>query len=123
MLYFRVALAALTLFGSVAVALTTAARPASAQGAEIEAAKSAGVVGERIDGYLGIVNDGPVDASLMRRVNEINARRRAVYDELAGETNVTTAQVARVTGEKQIERTPSGQYYLDETGNWVRKNR
>lgn len=123
MLYFRVALAALTLFGSVAISLTTAARPAYAQGAEIEAAKSAGVVGERIDGYLGIVNDGPVDASLMRRVNEINARRRAAYDELADETNVTPAQVARLTGEKQIERTPSGQYYLDETGHWVRKSR
>ncbi|MCI4645379.1 MAG: YdbL family protein [Hyphomonadaceae bacterium] len=122
MLYLRIALAALTLAGSVAVALTATTRPAHAQGAEIEAAKSAGVVGEQIDGYLGFVNDGPVDASLIRRVNEINARRRAVYDELAGDANVTTAQVARLTGEKQIERTPGGQFFLNADGIWEQKS-
>ena len=122
MLYLRIAIAALTLVGSVALTVAATARPAHAQGSEIDAAKSAGVIGERIDGYLGIVEDGAVDASLMRRVNEINARRRAVYDELANDANVTTAQVARLTGEKQIERTPDGQYYLDENGSWVRKS-
>lgn len=121
MFYLRIALTALTLVGSTIALMTATARPAHAQGAEINAAKEAGVIGERIDGYLGIVNDGPVDATVMRRVNEINARRRAAYDELAEDTNVTTAQVARLTGEKQIERTPAGQYYMDDTGSWVRK--
>lgn len=112
----------MSLFVAGAVALTAIAAPtASAQGSQIESAKTAGVVGERIDGYLGIVEDGAVDASLRRRVNEINAKRRAVYDEVAEQNGATTEQVARLTGEKQIARASSGQFVMDETGRWTRK--
>ncbi|MEO0465494.1 MAG: YdbL family protein [Pseudomonadota bacterium] len=93
--------------------------PAHAQGAEIDAAKAEGIVGEQIDGYLGI--RGAVDASLRRKVNEINAKRRAVYEELAGDSGTTVAQVARITGEKQIERAAPGEFYVDDAGSWVRK--
>lgn len=114
-------IAMIVLAAGAAMALTALSAPAQAQGAEINAAKAAGVVGERIDGYLGIVDDGGVDVSLRRRVNEINARRRAAYDEIADEAGVTVAQVARLTGEKQVERVAPGQYYMDEGGRWVRK--
>ncbi|MEM9739102.1 MAG: YdbL family protein [Pseudomonadota bacterium] len=106
-----------------ALMLTALHHTADAQGTEIEAAKSAGVVGERIDGYLGIVDDGAIDVSLRRRLNEINARRRAAYDEIAADAGATVAEVARVTGEKQIERVIAGQFYMDEGGRWVRKPR
>ena len=119
MFAFRLILAALVIAGT---AIALAGQPeADAQVPQIESAKASGVVGERIDGYLGIVNDGAADASLIRKINEINAKRRAVYDELAADTNTTTAQVARLTGEKQIERAAPGQYYFDESGRWVRK--
>ncbi|MEL6662199.1 MAG: YdbL family protein [Pseudomonadota bacterium] len=104
-----------------ALSVTALTQTADAQGAEIDAAKSAGVVGERIDGYLGIVENGGVDSSLRRRVNEINARRRAAYDEVASSAGATTAQVARITGEKQIARVSPGEFYMDENGRWVRK--
>ena len=113
----------LAAIAGTAFALATLSQPAEAQGAEINAAKSAGVVGERIDGYLGIVDNGAVDASLRRRINEINARRRAAYDEIAADAGATVAQVARVTGEKQVERVAPGQFYMDESGRWVRKPR
>lgn len=119
MFAFRLLMAA-TLLAGAALAMSANA-PAQAQAQQIESAKAAGVIGERIDGYLGIVNDGAADASLIRKVNEINAKRRAVYDELASDTNTTTAQVARVTGEKQIARAAPGEYYLDDSGAWVRK--
>lgn len=115
-------IAMIAMAAGAALALTALSAPAAAQGAEINAAKAAGVVGERIDGYLGIVEDGGVDASLRRRVNEINARRRAAYDEIADEAGVSVAQVARLTGEKQVERVAAGQYYMDESGRWVRKS-
>ncbi len=115
----RFVLAAAILAGT-AFALSTTGT-ANAQGSEIEAAKAAGVIGERVDGYLGIVNDGGTDASLIRRINEINAKRRAVYDELAREASATPAQVARLTGEKQIARAAPGEYYLNEQGVWVQK--
>ena len=122
MLYLRILMMVLATAGAVVALASVAAPAAQAQGAEIEAAKAAGVVGERIDGYIGLVDDGAVDASLMRRINEINARRRAAYDELAQQAGATTAQVARLTGEKQVERVPVGHYYMDETGAWVRKS-
>jgi len=122
-MFFYRYIAAVLAAAAAALVITALSQSATAQGAEIEAAKSAGVVGERIDGYLGIVENGAVGASLRRRLNEINARRRAAYDEVAVEAGATVAQVARVTGEKQIERVPSGQFYMDESGRWVRKGR
>lgn len=120
MFFMRYILMAMLMAGT-AVAVSAMSQKAIAQDAQIEDAKSAGVIGERIDGYLGIVNDGAVDASLQRRVNEINARRRAAYDQLAEDTGTTTAQVARITGEKQIERTQPGHWYLNEQGVWVQR--
>lgn len=94
--------------------------PAQAGDPQIETAKQQGVVGERIDGYLGIV-DGGADASLIRRVQDINNKRRAAYDELAKQTNTTPEQVARVTGEKLIKGAASGEFIMDDSGNWTRK--
>ncbi|WP_300377155.1 YdbL family protein [Henriciella sp.] len=94
--------------------------PANAADPQIEAAKQQGVVGERIDGYLGIV-EGGADASLMRRVQDINNKRRAAYDQLAKQTNTTTEQVARVTGEKLIAQASKGEYIMNDSGSWKQK--
>jgi uncharacterized protein YdbL (DUF1318 family) len=106
-----------------AVALMTAGimmSPAAHAGdPQIDAAIAAGTVGERIDGYLGVV--GEVDASTARKVKEINNKRRAAYEQLASETDTTVAQVARVVGEKQIEKLESNQYFMPESGTWQRK--
>ncbi len=118
MILFR--LLALVLLGAAAMAVARPV-PALAQTPAIDAAKQAGVVGERIDGYLGFVGGGAVDASLRRQVQEINAKRRAAYDELARDTETTTEQVARMTAEKQIARLAPGRYYLNAEGRWVRK--
>ena len=109
------------LFIGAGVLLTSRGLPADAQTSSIDAAKRAGVVGERIDGYLGFVENGAVDASLRRQVQEINAKRRAVYDELADDTETTTEQVARITAEKQIARASSGEFYMNADGRWVQK--
>lgn len=105
------------LLASLAAALT---RPASAGDPQIEAAQTQGVVGERIDGYLGIVS-GNVDPALMRKVNEINNKRRALYDQTARDTGTTTAQVARIAGEKQIAKANPGEFIMNEDGAWVQK--
>ena len=86
----------------------------------IDAAKVAGQVGERPDGYLGLV-DGNAAPDVRRRVNEINALRRSAYQKLAQQTGTTVEQVGFVTGEKQIAGTPAGQYVMDTSGRWVRK--
>ena len=113
---FRVFLAAALVAGA-AFAL---AGPASAGDPQIENAKDQGVVGERIDGYLGIVQGG-ADPSLVRLVQDINNKRRAAYDRLAAQTDTTTEQVARVTGEKLIAQASAGEYVMDDSGTWSKQ--
>lgn len=103
----------------IAIALAFAP-PASAGDPQIEAAKDAGIVGERIDGFLGFVRETD-DAALKRKVLETNNARRRLYDQLAAETGTTVEAVGIVTGEKQIENAEPGEYYLDDTGAWKQK--
>ncbi len=87
---------------------------------QIESARANGVIGERIDGYLGVV--GAADAEITRKVQDINNRRRALYEQTARETSSTVQQVARVAGERQLaERVRPGEFYMDETATWKRK--
>lgn len=110
-----------TLFAALALALGFAmlAPAASAGDPMIDAAIESGQVGERIDGRLGVV--GTADPALIRKVQEINNKRAAVYARLAQETGTTVAEVARVTGEKQIANLKPGQWYMDESGSWKQK--
>ena len=91
--------------------------PAQALDPLIERAMDQGVVGERIDGYLGIINGA--DAAVTRKVDEINAGRRAAYSNMAAREGVNLSDVARVTGERLVAQQPSGHYVFDDTGRWV----
>jgi uncharacterized protein YdbL (DUF1318 family) len=109
-------IAAASAFAAMAFATTPAA---FAGDPVIDAAIAAGEVGETIDGLLGVV--GTADPAIVRKVNEINNRRAAKYAEVAADTGTTPAQVARLTGEKQIAKLQAGEYYMDESGVWKRK--
>lgn len=97
---------------------TVAAAPAALAEPVIETAIQAGIVGERIDGYLGV--SGTADAETIRQVQDINNRRRALYEQTAEQTGTTVEQVARITGEKQVARmkATSGRAFMDESGTW-----
>ncbi|TNE60128.1 MAG: DUF1318 domain-containing protein, partial [Sphingomonadales bacterium] len=63
---------------AAALALAVFATPVMAQrDPAYAAARSAGEIGEQMDGYLGIV--GSATPELRRVVNDINIKRRAVY--------------------------------------------
>lgn len=115
-LLFRTLFAAILLSAFTAVA----AGHASAGDPQIDAAQQQGIIGETIDGYLGVVS-GNVDPSLSRKVNEINNKRRALYEKLSKETGTTLKEVARITGEKQIAKAKRGEYYMDTSGSWKQK--
>ena len=104
----------------LAFAMAVSAPVASAGDPVIDAAKAAGTVGERADGYLGLVT-GDAAPDVRRRVNEINAKRRALYEQLARETGTTVQEVGIITGEKQYAQTVSGHYYMGADGRWVAK--
>ena len=106
---FSGAMAALTL-GVLAAPVHAQRDPAYA------AARSAGEIGEKMDGYIGIVGSETPD--LRRLVNDINIKRRAVYSEKAQENNVTLEEYALSTGCQLIVKTSPGEKYQAPDGSW-----
>ena len=91
-----------------------------AQAGPLEDAKAAGLVGERIDGYLGVVDSG-APADVRRLVDQINAERQAKYAEIAERQGAPAKAVALIAGEKLIGRAGSGEYVMGADGQWRRK--
>jgi uncharacterized protein len=86
----------------------------------LEDAKAAGTVGERIDGYLGVVDSG-APGNVKSLVNQINGEREAKYAEIAKKQGAPVAAVAQIAGKKLIERAGSGEYVMGADGQWRRK--
>ncbi|MGH6901716.1 MAG: YdbL family protein [Geminicoccaceae bacterium] len=91
-----------------------------AQAGPLEDAKAQGLVGERIDGYVGVVDSG-APGSIKSLVNQINAEREAKYAEIAKKQGAPTAAVAQIAGTKLIERAPRGEYVMGANGRWQQK--
>jgi len=103
-----------------AIALALVAAPAIAQrDPAYAAARASGAVGEKMDGYLGIVAQasGPVRAM----VDDINIRRRAVYAERAQAEGATLEEYAFTAGCLAILRTEPGEYYQAPDGTWQQR--
>lgn len=81
-----------------------------------DAARNSGKVGEKVDGYLGIVGQSTPD--LERIVADINIRRRAVYTQRAKAQNATINEYAISAGCKLILRTVPGEKYQAPDGSW-----
>jgi uncharacterized protein YdbL (DUF1318 family) len=92
----------------------------SAQAGALEDAKADGLVGERIDGYLGVVDSG-APGSVRSMVDQINAERAAKYAEIAKKQGAPVAAVAQIAGKKLIERAPGGEYVMGADGTWRQK--
>ncbi len=83
-------------------------------------AKSAGHVGERPDGYLGLVDPG-APASARQLVDDINTKRRAHYANIAKKAGTNVRDVGILAGEKLIANSPSGTFVMNSAGRWQRK--
>ena len=86
-----------------------------------DAAKARCLIGERNDGYLGVVDGESPPAQAVRDMREINLRRASAYDDLAARNGVTRAQAARATAERLINQAPSGHCVQDASGAWIEK--
>ena len=109
----RIAIAA----GVATLALGTFAGMAHAQrDPAYESARASGQVGEKMDGYLGIV--GAESSELRRLVGDINIKRRAVYAQRAQAANATIEEYALTAGCLAIARTVPGEMYQAPDGAW-----
>ncbi len=109
--------AALVLVLSLGLAMMIAG---GALAGALDDAKAAGFVGERVDGYLGLVNPA-APGNVKALAADMNAMSRAKYQGIA-DTNGTSLQaVEAIVGRKLIARARPGHYVTDASGRWVRK--
>lgn len=80
------------------------------------AARANGAIGEKMDGYLGVV--GNQDASIRKLVADLNIKRRANYTQRAQSQNATIEEYAFTQGCVLINRTQPGEKYQAPGGNW-----
>ena len=104
----------------IIAALLAVGTPALAADPVVEAALSAGTVGEQWDGYLGFVSAPSAD--LKAAVDAINIKRRAGYTQIAAARNATVDQFAQTTACSILRNVKPGQAYKLKDGSWqVRK--
>lgn len=83
-------------------------------------AKAQGLIGEQANGYLGLVKpDASTEVKAL--MNDINAKRKKEYQNIARRNNTELNAVEALAGKKAIERTPPGQYVKPPSGGWVKK--
>lgn len=92
----------------------------AAAAASLDSAKSDGWIGEKPDGYLGLVrNDAPGDVKAM--VDDVNGKRRQRYQEIAKQQGAPLSEVEKVGGQTAIDKTAPGHYVMDLSGRWRKK--
>lgn len=84
---------------------------------DLDQAKEKGWVGEKDNGYLGVVVAEPGVQSL---IDDINTQRHAIYLELANKNNITLEQVEKLAAKKAYAKTAEG-YFIWINGAWVKK--
>jgi uncharacterized protein YdbL (DUF1318 family) len=94
--------------------------PAAAQmSPTIQAAKAAGQVGERYDGYLGMAASAP--PQVRREVEAINIRRRAHFANLARSRGVSPQEVGITAGCLTLRSVRVGEPYMLGDNVWRRR--
>ncbi|MGE3692587.1 MAG: YdbL family protein [Novosphingobium sp.] len=81
------------------------------------AARAAGQVGEKTDGYLGYVTSP--SAAVRSVVEDINIKRRALYSQKAQAANATVEEYAFTSGCQLILQTSPGEKYQGPSGGWL----
>ena len=99
-----------------ALLLTLLIQPAVAL--TLNEAREQGRVGETLNGYLGAIKQ---DAETLALVAKINASREQVYQQLADKNQLTREEVARLAGQKLVNKAGRGEYVRGLNGQWLKK--
>ena len=85
---------------------------------DLAEAKAQGLIGERADGYVGLVQ-ATVEKPVNELVETVNAKRQIEYQRIAAANNLTLAQVEALAGKKTLAKTEAGQWIYIES--WRQK--
>jgi len=106
-----------TLFLALCLALPAAAMSLNEAMSALGQAKASGQLGEKPDGYLGVVQSSGQAEEI---ASQINQARHAEYHRLAQKNGISVSDVEAIAGKKAIEKTPPGQI-IQLNGSWVKK--
>ena len=95
------------------------APPAIGQTPAVNAARAAGVVGERYDGFIGVAS--PPSAVVRSQVRTINIQRRTLYSNFATSRGVSPNEVGITAGCQLLARVKVGEAYMLADGIWRRR--
>ncbi|HEI6849335.1 TPA: YdbL family protein [Yersinia enterocolitica] len=84
----------------------------------LEQAKQQGRVGETLSGYLAPVKK---DAETLALVEQINIARAEKYQEVAQKNHISTEDVAKLAGQKLVNRAAAGEYVRGINGQWIQR--
>lgn len=90
----------------------------SAWALTLDQARQQGRVGETLSGYIAARQQDDETLALVKRINDGRSQQ---YQRVAQQNNLTTAEVARIAGEKLVNRASSGEYVRGINGQWVQK--
>lgn len=91
----------------------------SAWALTLEEAKSKGLVGETLTGYLAAVS-APT-GEVQGIIASVNAQRRQKYAEIAQRNRTSVAAVEALAGQKAVDATAPGNFVQKPNGSWARK--
>lgn len=82
---------------------------------DLQTAKSQGLVGESLSGYLEAVKTPTADTTAL--INSVNDQRKQKYQEIANRNNTSLQAVEQLAGKKAIEKSTPGSY-INLNGSW-----
>lgn len=85
----------------------------------LDEARTQGLVGETLNGYIEPVSQATPEVQAL--TSEINSKRKQEYQEISARNGQPLDVVEKLAAGKIIAKLGSGQYYKDQSGNWVKK--
>lgn len=104
------------LMGLTAMSVVAGAAYAQGRDPAYQAARDSGAVGEKTDGYLGMV--GNQSSAIESMVNKNFLLRKQVYTKTAEAQGISVERAAFFGGCKNIQRTVAGEKYQAPDGSW-----
>ncbi len=90
--------------------------PASAL--DLQQARRDGLVGEKTDGYVGVVKSSAEAKAL---AEDVNAKRKAEYARISKENGQPVDVVAKLASGQIIQNLEAGSLFQAADGNWKKK--
>ena len=85
---------------------------------DLQEARSSGLVGEALSGYVEPIVSRP-DVNAL--VAEVNAKRKQEYARISQQNGQSVAVVAKLAAEQIINRLEPGQYFRTASGEWKKR--